>query len=116
MDRPHRPHRPHRTGAERARADARGRVIVSIALLLGVAAATSALYFTFTGTELVDSGGRTLDCGSLVQPATTTLALANCGGVNDFNMVPLVASALALVAAIVLVAALLWKRSRRIHW
>ena len=103
-------------GSARARADARGRVVVSGSLIIAAIAAATALSFAFTGTELIDPDGRTLDCGSLIQPATTQLALATCGGVNDSNVVPLVVSALVLVAAIGVVIALLWRRSRRIHW
>jgi len=101
---------------DRARADARWRVTVTVALLAAAVAVSTALYFAFVGTELVGPDGRTLDCGSLAQPATTRLAAAVCGGVNDSNMVPLIASALVVVAAAALVAVRLWRRSRRIHW
>jgi len=100
----------------RDRADARWRVTVTIALAAAAVAVSTALYFAFLGAELVDPDGRTLDCGSLAQPVTTRLAAANCGGVNDSNVAPVIVCALVVVAAVVLIAVRLWRRSRRILW
>jgi hypothetical protein len=104
------------TGRERERrATILRRIAVVLWIVFGLCFATG-IFLATTGTELVAPNGSTLDCGSILVPATSPLAAGNCDGVNDDSMTQLIVASIiggvALVVGIVLFA-----RSRRgIHW
>jgi hypothetical protein len=95
---------------------ARWRTIVSVSVVVFGLALATAVYFAVTGTELVDPTGQTLDCGSVMTPATSALAAANCEGVNDGNLVGLIVAGVVALAMVVIVIARIVREQRGIHW
>lgn len=91
---------PPRTNlAERRKRDARWRIAGNIAFVVFGFAFATIVFLAVSGTELVDSVGYTLDCGSILIPSTSPFAAENCGGVNDGNAI-----AIALLGAVALAA------------
>jgi len=94
----------------------RWRVIVSACVVVFGLASATAVYFAIADTELVDSAGRTLDCGSVVSPSSSALASANCSGVNDGNVVGLVITVVVALAMVAIVVGRIVREQRGIHW
>ena len=108
--------RPKPRLSARTRNRERWRAIVTAcAIVFGLAFAT-AVYFAVTGTELVDPSGRTLDCGSILSPPTSTLAAANCAGVSDGNVVGLIIAGVVAFAMAAIVVVRIARDQRGVHW
>ena len=111
------PSRPAPRVTARTRNVERWRVAGNVAFVVFGLALATAVYCAVTGTELVDStSGRTLDCGSIIAPSSSDLAAANCGGVNDGNMVGLVIAGVVGLAALAFAIMRLVRENRGIHW
>jgi hypothetical protein len=91
---------PRPSLAERRKRDARWRIAGNIAYVVFGLAFMVMVFVAIDGTELVDSVGHTLDCGSVLIPSTSPFAAANCAGVNDGNLVALAVLGAVAVAAL----------------
>jgi hypothetical protein len=83
--------------AQRRKRDARWRIAGNIGFVVFGLAFVTVTFLAVQGTELVDSVGHTLDCGSVLVPSTSPFAAENCAGVNDGNVI-----AIAVLGAVAL--------------
>lgn len=91
---------PRPSLAERRKRDARWRIAGNIAFVIFGLAFATIVFLSISGTELVDSVGHTLDCGSLLIPSTSPFAAENCGGVNDGNAIAIAVLGVVALAAL----------------
>ena len=86
--------------AQRRKRDARWRIAGNVAFVVFGLAFATIVFLAISGTELVDSVGHTLDCGSVLIPSTSPFAAENCAGVNDGNVVAIALLGLFALAAL----------------